>query len=94
MKIRILGIDYEVDFSDNDFIDSAGKCNTSKTKIWISTKENSPEHAKCVLLHEIIEALNYRLELKLEHQQITSLESSLFQVFKDNPNLLEYLKDG
>lgn len=89
-KIRILGIDYDVQFSNMDVMgnDSAGQCHNTRTRILIDTHNQSESHQRCVLLHEIIEALNYRLELKLEHNQITSLESSLFQVLRDNPDLV------
>lgn len=46
-----------------------------------------------VLLHEILEAINYEYELKLEHNILSVLESALFEVFrnKDNRWLLKYL---
>jgi len=48
------------------------------------------------LLHEIIEALNYHLELKLEHNQITSLEAGLYQTLKDNnlERISDFFGDG
>ena len=33
-------------------------------------------------LHEILEAINYRYELKLKHRQITALSAALWQVLK------------
>ena len=36
------------------------------------------------LLHEIIEAINWTYEVGLEHRQISMLEETLYQVFKDN----------
>jgi hypothetical protein len=35
-------------------------------------------------LHEIIECLNIKMELKLEHNQITSLSTALFHVIRNN----------
>lgn len=92
-SVRILGIDYKIIFEDsqNSGMMDLGQVNTSQCTIRICSNANSKEHANCVLLHEIIEALNYRLELKLNHNIITSLESSLFQVFSDNPNILKML---
>lgn len=92
-KIRILGIDYEVihESTDANGSNNAGQVNNTGCVIRICNNMNSDEHAKCVLLHEIIEAVKYRLELNLEHRDITSLESSLFQVFKDNPKLVDHL---
>jgi hypothetical protein len=36
------------------------------------------------LLHEIIEAIDFRLELNLEHHKICVLSEALYQVLKDN----------
>lgn len=43
------------------------------------------QNQETTLLHEILEQINYRYELGLEHQQITILESALYQVIQDNP---------
>jgi hypothetical protein len=42
------------------------------------------DQKKSVLIHELIEALNYHLELNLEHPQIMGLEVGFHQVFQDN----------
>lgn len=42
-----------------------------------------------VLLHEIIEAINYNCELGLVHTQITILESSIFDIMINNKWFLE-----
>ena len=39
---------------------------------------------KSTLLHEIIEAIDWMHELKLEHRVICTLEEGLYQVLKDN----------
>lgn len=36
------------------------------------------------VLHEIVEALSYHLELRLEHNVIMSLEAGLYQVLSEN----------
>lgn len=91
-NLRILGIDYRVDFEDSEDTNSGtGSCNVTRCIIKICANRNSPDHQKSVLIHEIIEALNYRLELELDHYKITTLEAGLIQVIRDNPKLLEYL---
>jgi hypothetical protein len=94
MRIRILGIDYNLTFTDIKGCNDVGVVNVFKTEITISNVTNSPEHAKSVLLHEIIEAINHRLGLELKHSQITALESGLFQVLKDNPDLFKKILDN
>jgi hypothetical protein len=49
-----------------------------------SLPETSQEEA---LIHEIIEQINYNLELSLEHPKITCLGTSIHQVIKDNPHI-------
>jgi hypothetical protein len=94
-KLKILGIDYQVDFEDSELTgwSGAGQVNETKCLIKICTNANSESHQKSVLLHEIIESINYRMELKIGHNVITSLECGLIQVILDNPELLEYFND-
>lgn len=40
----------------------------------------------CTLLHEVLEHINAKLELDLEHNQISSLETALFHLYRKNPN--------
>jgi len=95
-NLRILGVNYRVDFESSieKGWNSAGRCDGAKGFIKVCTEVNNADHQKSVLLHEIIETLDYRLELKLDHNVITSLESGLISVFLDNPQLMEYFNDG
>jgi hypothetical protein len=36
-----------------------------------------------IIIHEILEALNYHLELELPHRTISALESGLYQTLHD-----------
>jgi len=72
---------------------TVGLCKNTDCSLVID-KDTHIDFQKTTLLHEIIEALSYRLELNLKHSQITALEGGLFQVIKDNPKLLEYFKNG
>lgn len=85
-KIKILGHIYEV-ILENDFITetggNTGRCNNYTNQIHICSKlPESAQHE--VLIHEIIEALNYRLELDLEHHKICALGEVLNQILLDN----------
>lgn len=91
-QVRILGINYKINFADlrkQNGNEVAGNVDNQACVINLDNRGNSDIHAGSVLLHEIIEALNYRLELELEHRKITSLEGGLIQVIRDNPELLE-----
>lgn len=94
-SIRILGLDYEIElYGERSGIQDAGQVHNPQALIQLSTHINNPEHLKSVLIHEIIEALNYRLELKLDHNIITSLETGLFQIFQDNKDFLKLFLEG
>ena len=89
-SIRILGLDYEIElFNERTGISGAGQVYNPQALIQLNTDINNPEHMKSVLIHEIVEALNYRLELKLDHNIITSLEAGFFQIFQDNKDFLK-----
>ena len=53
-----------------------------------------PDTKLSTLLHEIIEALNSQLELKLAHRTISQLEAGLFSVLNDNGVNLKPLLRG
>ncbi|MFT9493405.1 hypothetical protein [Anaerosolibacter sp.] len=84
-EIKIGGYDYTVSMENslsrdnNAFGMSCGNAQTIKIDATLP-KQNQ----ESTLLHEIIEQINFRYELRLPHEQITILESALYQVLKDN----------
>jgi UDP-N-acetyl-D-mannosaminuronate dehydrogenase len=92
--VRILGIDYRINYTDTrkeNGSELVGNVDNQECRITINDYISSTPHMSSVLLHEIIEAIDYRLELKLDHEKITQLEAGLIQVIRDNPNLLKEL---
>jgi len=83
--LEILGHTYKVK-KTNTLSASEGavaSCNTSLLEISIDT--NFPESVQREgLLHEIIEAMNYHMELELEHNKIAALSEGLFAVLRNN----------
>lgn len=55
-----------------------------RTQVLQVASDLTDEGYASTLLHEVLEALNYHLGLKLEHKVIMSLEAGLFQVLVDN----------
>jgi hypothetical protein len=93
MNLNILGHDYEVQFVEHNQLDTSrncGTCDMYRTILAISTNQ-SRTMQESTIIHEIIEAVNYCLELNLEHNKITALESGLYQVLKDN-KLIDFSK--
>lgn len=88
MKLRVLGKDFELKVVDSQIVGSAcGHFHSDRNEILIN-KRMCKSMQESTIIHEIIEALNYHLELNLEHNKITALESGLYQVLKDN-NLID-----
>ena len=64
---------------DNRLGESCGTGN------YINIDRSAPESTMAsTFLHEIIEQLNWQLELNLEHCKISQLEAGLYQVLHDN----------
>jgi hypothetical protein len=47
------------------------------------------ENKESALIHEVLEQINYRYELRLEHSKITILETALYALIKDNPGIFK-----
>ena len=90
IMIKIGGIYYKVIYKKDLARDRGhlGECCGNSAEIGLDNNLNKHVEDK-VLLHEIIEAINFEYELKLEHEKISILESSLYQVLIDNKELIE-----
>ena len=88
-KLKILGHDYSVANNNMGFKSgTVAQCNIASLEIEICN--SYPEsRQKEGLIHDVIEALNYHLELKLPHNKISLLGESLYQVLKENPDILK-----
>jgi hypothetical protein len=93
--INILGVEFKVYFTNNikkfikkyeppdDDVDMVGYCSTRYSVI-ILAKDMGKQTTESVFLHEVIEAINDMLELKLKHDNIDRLEAAIYQIFKQN----------
>lgn len=79
--MKILGYEYTVTIDDHDVVNGSGYQYTPTQKIRVSNRD-CQEQRESTLLHEIIEAINCHLELKLEHPQIMGLEVGLYGALK------------
>jgi hypothetical protein len=92
-KLKIAGLDYEIMLEKDIARDIALglHCGNSATiKVDAGLRDIVKQK---VLLHEILEAINYEYELKLEHEKLSVLDSALFEIFKNKENawLLKYI---
>jgi bifunctional DNase/RNase len=84
VSAKILGYTYRVDRAqDIQELGAMGDFNANKQIIRIAGNLHS-QQAQSTMIHEMIEAINYALELKLEHNAIQSLEAGLYQALIDN----------
>lgn len=89
LNLRIQGMNFSVEESEHVALTGIdGLVQFGAKKILISTGI-SFEMQRSTVLHEILEAINGMMELKLEHNQISSLECGLNQILSDNPDLLK-----
>jgi hypothetical protein len=89
-KVKIGGILYKVSKIKDLARDRGhlGECCGNNATIGLDDNLHSDVERK-VLLHEIIEAINFEYELELAHNKISTLESSLYQVIMDNKELIK-----
>jgi hypothetical protein len=93
-KIKILGKQITVRKAPPSEIEDVGDWDGAWHLIRIR-HNNDPEYPEDkvseAFLHEIIEALNDLLELKLKHRVRTALSEGLFQIIRDNK--LDFVKE-
>ena len=87
--IKLLGFNYQVleqeDLSEGS--QAVGQTWLARQTILIE-KKLCQEQKECTLIHEVIEALNYQLELEIPHKTISALETGIYSFLKEN-NLLK-----
>ena len=82
--MNILGYEYRVvSYETADDSGSYGRFHSKTQKLQIAN-DLCVEQKISTVLHEILEAVNYHLEIQLTHQNIMSLETALYQVMKEN----------
>ncbi len=92
--MKILGHDYEIRNDPNVYLENDTVGQVCFRGLWIKLDSSAPiTRYEEALLHEIIEALNYHLELKLDHEVLTALSEALFAVLDDNGLKMTWLPE-
>ena len=88
--IKIGGLNYRVSQVENLARDNGalGRCCGNSRTIEIDSNLDEQVKEK-TLIHEIIEAINFENQLNLEHWKISVLESSIYQILKDNGGIID-----
>lgn len=86
-KLKIGGYNYDVELIDNLARDRSASGQSCMNDQWIHIDSTiCQEQKESTFIHEILEQINNVNELRLEHWQICVLESTLYQIIKDNPD--------
>lgn len=89
--VWINGIYYYVKETAGHFSgDTLGEFHPTQSAILID-QSLEDQIKKSTLVHEIVEAWNWRYEWKLPHEIITQMEAAVYQLVIENPELIEYL---
>ena len=93
--LKIFGCEYRVERYED--LTSMGRCWSKKQLIQIESGL-SKSHEYSTMIHEILEAINWHLQIGLDNKDISQLETGLYQVLIDNgvdlSPLLEELNKG
>lgn len=60
-----------------------GYCHQETRTIWVSKRQRRPGLEKA-FLHELIHAIQFEYELKIDHDDVYDLEKALYEVFRIN----------
>jgi sulfur relay (sulfurtransferase) DsrC/TusE family protein len=93
--IRILGHDYLLEYTKNPKTSGVivrGYCDYQRQKIILEKTLTDDQHGE-VLLHEVFHAISQGMNQDLTEEHITALGRGFWATVKDNPALLELIKD-
>lgn len=91
-SVTILGspvtVEYHEELYHEDGEECLGLCYVDERVIKIQSIDKLPyESQLSTLLHECIEFMVHRLELDVEHRDISSMETAMFSMLRENPEL-------
>lgn len=93
-KINILGKQFTISVRnrEHDGIDKLASSRYSTQEIWIEKECHIQMQEEC-LIHEILEMLDIMCELNMEHDKISVLGTTLYQVLTENKLSFEYTEN-
>jgi len=94
-RISLLGIQLELTGNGLRLADEGaiGLYESARGRITV-LRDLSPESQGETLVHEIVEAINRLMELKLEHPAISGLSLGIYTFLRGNPDLVMRVIDG
>ncbi|MDQ3014189.1 MAG: hypothetical protein M3X11_26220, partial [Acidobacteriota bacterium] len=95
--VKIGAYDFKFICNKGHEADAHGEIYYVSQEIFLSSKFPSPERAVDTVLHEIFHGLWHQSLLKRKEREepvVTTMATGLTQVFRDNPKLLEWIRDS
>lgn len=92
MDIHIFRYKHKVEVSSKNMEDETniGETDFLSNTLFINPDKTEQEK-KEALIHEILENINYRMELKLSHEKITQLGMAILCIVEENSEVLNKL---
>lgn len=90
-SVRVIGKTYTVRLVNKSPLDKdSGECDERSQTITVN-EDQTEEAMQDTLLHEVIHAIDHTLDAGMEERQVRLLATGLIAVFRDNPDLAEYV---
>jgi len=87
-RVRVLGVNVPIERSNSDQEWGSYSSNTGR----ISLADRGGEDVQALtLLHELMHVLEVELAIKLGEKTVTRLSAGLFQILRDNPELVSFI---
>jgi hypothetical protein len=89
--IKICSVDYQViEKPSIEMPDLLGLCHSSIQQIWLC-ESNTEETNKNTLLHEALHTISHSYDLELSERQVSVTATAIIALFRDNPELIDYI---
>lgn len=96
MEVNLAGVLFKVEFESRmvDRFNTSGQIDFFRNRIALDP-ELGDRDTLSVFLHELIEGVVRRYQVKIDHDLVVFLECALFSLFMSNPHILEvFLKEA
>ena len=91
--IKLFGYEYAIECKDSiSEMDAFGRYHSKTLTIQIANNI-CPQQKVSTLIHEVLEAINYHLNVKLKHEAICQLETGLMDFLSSNNLVSDKLLD-
>ena len=94
-KLRIIGKTFQIKtFEPNPLANGLQGFHDSNLQVITLQTGNGFDDARDTLLHEVIHAIDYGIQVNLEERQVHALASGLYAVMRDNPDFVAWLMEN